>query len=59
MICYIFFEKSYDPSISDVRKQVCCNVCKEVVNHSDVEVVDRIPDNPQDNDEDKSSEDED
>ncbi len=32
------------------------NICKEVVHHSD---VDYIPDNPQDNDEDKSSEDED
>ena len=59
MICYLFFKESDDPSISDVRKQVCCNVCKEVVHHNDVEVVDRIEDDPQDNDEDESSNDED
>ncbi len=47
MICYLFFKESDDPSISDVRKQVCHKVCKEVVHHSDVEVVDRIPDYPQ------------
>ncbi len=40
-------------------KQVCCNVCKEVVHHSDVEVVNCIPEDPQDNDEDESSDDED
>ncbi len=47
MNCYIFVKESNDPSISDVRKQVCCNVCQEQVDHSDVEVVDQIPDNPQ------------
>ncbi len=59
MICSLSFKESDDPSISDVRKQVCCKVCKEVVHHSDIEVVDRIPDNPQDNDKDESSDDED
>ncbi len=59
MICSLSFKESNDPSISDVRKQVCCNVCKEVVHHSDVEVVNHIPDNPQDNDEEESSDDED
>ena len=58
-ICYLFFKESDDPSISDVRNQVCRNVCKEVVHHSDVEIVDHIPDDPQDNDADKSSENED
>ncbi len=59
MICFLFFKESNDPSISNVRKQVCCNVCKEVVHHSDVEVVDSIPDDPWDNYKDKSSDDED
>ncbi len=56
---HLFFTESNDLSISNVMKQVCCNVCKEVVHHSDVEVVNCIPEDPQDNDEDKSSEDED
>ncbi len=43
----------------DVRKQVRRNICKEVVYHSDVELVDRIPDNPQDYDKEESSNDED
>ncbi len=38
-------------SISDVRKQVCCNVCQELFDHSDVEVVNQNPDYPQDNNE--------
>ncbi len=59
MICYLFFKESDDQSIPDVRKQVCCNVCKEVVHHSDVEVVNRIPDDSQDNDKDESSDNED
>ncbi len=59
MICYLFFKESDDPSISDARKQVRCNVCKEVVHHSDVKVVNCIPDNPQDNDKDESSDNED
>ncbi len=59
MICYLFFKESEDPSFSDVRKQVHHNICKEVVYHSDVEVVNFFPDDPQDNDEDESSDDED
>ncbi len=47
MNCYIFVNESDDPSISDVRKQVRCNICQEIVNHSDVEVVDCIPFDPQ------------
>ncbi len=43
----------------DVTKQVCRNVHEEVVYHSDIELVDRIPDNPQKNDEEESNEDED
>ncbi len=59
MNCNIFVKESNDPSISDVRKQVCCNLHQEVVDHSDVEVVDHIPDNPQDNNEDKFSDNDD
>ncbi len=59
MIWYLFFKDSDDLSITYVRKQVGCNVYEEVVHHSDVDVVDHIPDNPQVNDEDESSEDED
>ncbi len=55
MNCYIFFKESYYRSIFDVRKQVCCNICLEIVDHRNVEVVDRIPDYPQDNNEDESS----
>ncbi len=47
MNCSIFVKESDDLSISDVRKQVHCNVCQEQVDHSDVEVVDQIPDDPQ------------
>ncbi len=43
----------------DVRNQVCRNVREEVVYHSDVELVDRIPDDPQENDKEESSKDED
>ncbi len=59
MICSLSFQESNDPSILDVRKQVCCNIREEVVYHSDVELVNRIPDNPQDNEEEESSNDED
>ncbi len=59
MICSLSFKESNDLSISNVSKQVCCNICQEVVHHSDIEVVNRIPDNPQDNDKDESSDDED
>ncbi len=59
MTCYIFVKESDDHSISDVSKQVCCSVCQELVNHSDVEVVDQIPDNPEDKDEDETSDDDD
>ncbi len=55
MNCHIFVKESNDPSISNVRKQVCHNVCQELVDHSDVEVADQIPDNPEDNNEDESS----
>ncbi len=57
MNCYIFVEESNDPSISDVRKQVRCDVCQELVDHSDVKVVDQITDYPQDNNEDDTSDD--
>ena len=53
---FLFFTESNDPSISKVRKQVLRNVRKNVINHSDVEVVDHIPDDPQDNDKEESSE---
>ncbi len=43
----------------DVRNQVRRNVREEVVYHSDIELVDRIPDNPQENDKEESSDDED
>lgn len=59
MSCCLFFTESNDPSISEVRKQVHRNICKNVINHSDVEVVDHIPNNPQDDDKEESSEDED
>ncbi len=57
MNCNIFVEESNDLSISDVRKQICFDVCQKLVDHSDVEVVDRIPDHPQDNNEDDTSDD--
>ncbi len=50
-------KESNDPYISDVRKQVHCNVCQELVDHSDVEVVDQIPDKNQDNSDDDTSDD--
>ncbi len=59
MNCYIFVKESDDPSISDVRKQVCCDVCQEQVHHSDVEVEDQISDNPEDNNKDETSNDDD
>ncbi len=59
MNCYIFVEESVYLSISDVRKQACCDVCQELVDHGDVEVVDQIPDYPQDNNEDETSDDDD
>ncbi len=43
----------------DIRKQVSRNNHQEAVYHSDVELVDRIPDDPQDHDEEDSSNDED
>ncbi len=43
----------------DVRKQVSRNIRQEAVYHSDVELVDCIPDDPQDHDEEDSSDDED
>ncbi len=49
--------KSDDLSISDVRKQVCCNLCQELVDCCDVEVVDQIPDKNQDNNDDDTSND--
>ncbi len=52
-------EESNDPSVSDVRKQVCHNVCQELVDHSDGEVVGQIPYYPQDNNEDDTSDDDD
>ncbi len=59
MNCYIFAKESHDPSISDVRKQFHCYICQEILDHSDVEVVDCIPNNPQDNDEDEFTDDDD
>ncbi len=44
-----------DPSLSDVRKQVCGKVCQELVDHSDVEVVNQIPNYPQDNNDNDTS----
>ncbi len=39
------------------RKQVCHNVCQELVDHSDVEVVNQIPDKNQDNNDDDTNDD--
>ncbi len=47
--------KSDDLSISDVRKQVCHNICQELVDHNDLEVVHQIPDKNQDNNDDDTS----
>ncbi len=57
MICYIFVKECNDLSISDVKKRVHHSVYQELINHSDVEVVDQIPDNPEDNDEDETGDD--
>ncbi len=59
MNCFIFVEEFNDPSISDVRKQVRCDVCQELVDYSDVEVVHQISDYPQDNNGDDTSDDDD